>query len=134
MWSPAPSGAYSQSNGCSLATLQGNYIWHQDGFSIEDEQQIPFAWIGQETIDGNGNLSGEYSGSWGGHIYQKVSYTGKYSLNADCSGMQTMAEQSDDDSDNETYYYIYVDPTTGDFFFTSSEEGEVTQGVYQKVL
>jgi len=129
MWFQAPLGVQAQSNGCSLATLNGNYIYGYDGVSVTDEGQTSYAYAGQETYNGDGTMSGIFSGSFGGEITQFGTYDGTYTLEVNCRGTLITT----DPEGVELSFDIFVDPTTGNFFFTAIDPGEVSQGLDRKV-
>ncbi len=58
-----------------------------------------------------------------------MGYTGTYTLEADCSG--TLATV-DDVSGDVLNFDLFLDPETGDFFFTATDAGEVSQGLNRK--
>lgn len=129
LWFQAPLGVQAQSDGCTLATLNGNYIYSYDGVSIADEGQTPYAYAGQETYNGDGTMTGTFSGSLGGVITQFGTYDGTYTLEATCRGTLITV----DPEGVVLSFDIYVDPSTGDFFFTAIDTGEVSQGLNRKV-
>src|SRR5688572_14261958 len=81
-WGHAPQADEDESE-CSLATLQGVYIYAYNGFAIENGKQSPAAFAGQEVYYGDGTMSGVYSVSLNGTIVQHIPYTGTYTLNED---------------------------------------------------
>jgi hypothetical protein len=83
---------YAQ-NGCSLATLTGNYAFSQSGFEPKGAQgnPLPFANVGVSTFDGGGNVSVTYTDvSPGKPVGYRVpllgSGSGTYTVNSDCTG------------------------------------------------
>ena len=67
-----PQGASAQAQACSLETLQGDYIYSYDGVTVADGQQTPYAYAGRENYDGQGGMTGVYSGSYGGEAARSV--------------------------------------------------------------
>lgn len=128
LWFQAPLGVQAQADGCSLATLNGTYIYSYDGVSITDEGQTPYAYAGQENYNGDGTMTGTFSGSLGSNVTRFGTYDGTYTLEANCRGtLITVA------SDGLTLSFdIFVDPGTGDFFFAAIDAGEVNQGLNRK--
>lgn len=124
--SPAISTAQT---GCSDATLSGNYIYGYDGFEIADGEQLPFAYTGRETYNGDGTMTGVFSGIDSTGVTQFSAYDGVYSISSDCTGTLT----TDPGTDDELNFNIFVDESTGDFYFTDIDEGFITQGFNQKV-
>jgi hypothetical protein len=72
---------------CSLATLNGDYLTTGRGIPAEG---IPFRiTVGLAVFDGKGGLSGRETWSTSGEI-RRVTYTGTYTLDADCTGTLTV--------------------------------------------
>ncbi len=74
---------------CSLATLQGTYGFSEQGtyvgkIALFPPGPFPVALAGIITYDGAGNLSGTYTGSFGGYI-ASAPFTGTYNVDSDCS-------------------------------------------------
>ncbi len=77
------------SSECSLATLQGAYGFSEQGtyvgqIGLFPQGPFPVAIAGIVTYDGAGNLSGSYTGSFGGFI-ASAPFTGTYTVNSDCT-------------------------------------------------
>ena len=75
--------------GCSLATLKGTYAQFSEGtitVPIPGLPAPPFpaAFAGILTFDGEGNFSGQSTGSLGG-VTVSNTITGTYDVNPDCS-------------------------------------------------
>lgn len=121
-------GARAQS-GCTLATLQGEYTWEQDGYYIDGDKQTPFAYAGRESYDGLGGLTGVYSGASDGEPARFIKYSGTYTVNSDCTGSLIT---TDEGSDAQTNYDIFIDATNGNFFFAATDSGTVSQGTNRK--
>ena len=75
--------------GCSNATLKGTFAYTMTGFLTEPALAGPFAETGTQTFDGNGTTTAAAMLSQNGNIY-KVTITGKYSVNDDCTGTFTL--------------------------------------------
>ncbi len=75
--------------GCTLATLQGDYL-HTGGAQARidqsDDPTFPRVFAGVETFDGEGNWSVRFTGSFGGEIRSQAEGSGTYTLNSDCTG------------------------------------------------
>lgn len=71
---------------CSTATLSGPYAFHITGQNIF--LNLLFIAMGRFSSDGQGRISGTMMQSVAGHI-DKLSFTGKYSVNEDCTGKAT---------------------------------------------
>jgi hypothetical protein len=70
---------------CSEATLDGTYLFAEDGFILTGNEQTPFALAGYEVYNGNGKVRGVQSGNFGGEVSRKERFTGTYTVNADCT-------------------------------------------------
>jgi hypothetical protein len=108
---------------CSAKSLAGNYLYAQDGFSdgATPGSRSPFAQAGRETFDGKGNMSGKYTGNFNG-VIQRGTYTGTYTVNADCSGSVTFT-----DNQNTTYHYdIFVNDSGDEFVFVQTDANSIT--------
>ena len=82
--------AANASRGCSLATLKGTFADKDTGVITSPPAVAgPFAGVNLETFDGNGVLTGSGIGSLNGNIVT-VTYTGTYTVNADCTGTYTV--------------------------------------------
>ena len=88
---PAPT--VQAQGGCSLATLQGDYLIHvrRDAPAYAHEDGFPDLVVGVTTFDGEGNLSLDFTLSRGGQISRRVRQVGVYTLDADCTGTMTNA-------------------------------------------
>lgn len=79
----------TSSSGCSVATLQGTYGFFEQGTYVGKigpfpPGPFPVAIVGSVTYDGAGNLSGAYTGNFGGFIVS-APFTGTYTVNRDCT-------------------------------------------------
>ena len=82
--------ANASNRGCSLATLKGTFADKDTGVITSPPAVAgPFAGVNLETFDGNGVLTGSGIGSLNGNIVP-VTYTGTYTVNADCTGTYTV--------------------------------------------
>jgi hypothetical protein len=76
---------------CSEATLDGTYLFAEDGFILTDNDQVPFALAGYQVYNGNGEVRGVQSGNFGGEVFRKEPFTGTYTVKADCTATVTYA-------------------------------------------
>jgi hypothetical protein len=113
---------------CSLATLRGTYIYAYEGFNIENGQQIPVAFAGQEVYDGDGTMTGVYSSSTNGTITQNIPYTGTYTVNRDCTGTLTTTEEL-----GTFHYDQFVGPKGDEFSWVATDPGVVASGFERRV-
>ena len=84
----AATNAYA-GNGCSVATLRGNYAFYYLG-NLTDPNTgavTPFDAVGVFTFDGAGNVSGTFTLAANGTITTGNPYTATYTVNADCTGV-----------------------------------------------
>ncbi len=94
---------------CSEATLDGTYLFAEDGVILTGNDQIPFALAGYEVYDGNGKVRGVQSGNFGGEVSRKERFTGTYTVNADCTATVTYP-------DGEPFRYdLFVAPDGSKF-------------------
>jgi hypothetical protein len=87
---------------CSDATLDGTYLFADEGFVIKDNEKVPFAASGYEVYDGNGHVKGVVTTNVNGKITSKEHFSGTYSIKADCTGTSTYTDG--------TQYDDYVAP------------------------
>jgi hypothetical protein len=76
-------------DGCSVATLRGNYVLYYLG-NLTDPNTgavTPFDGVGVITFDGAGNVSGTFTLAANGTITTDNPYTATYTVNADCTGV-----------------------------------------------
>ena len=76
---------------CSEATLEGTYLFADDGFVLKDNEKVPFASSGYEVYDGNGHTRGVSTINVNGKI-TKETFTGTYTVKADCTGSSTYSD------------------------------------------
>lgn len=79
----------TSSGGCSLATLLGTYGFFEQGTYVGQigpfpPGPFPVAIVGSVTYDGTGNLSGAYTGNFGGFILS-APFKGTYTVSPDCT-------------------------------------------------
>jgi len=56
---------------CSEATLDGRYLFADDGFVIKDNEKVPFASSGYEVYDGKGHTNGVATINLNGKVSSK---------------------------------------------------------------
>jgi hypothetical protein len=100
---------------CSVATLDGTYLFAEDGFFLTDNDQVPFALAGYQVYNGNGKVRGVQSGNFGGEVFRKDPFTGTYTVKADCTATVTYTgnEQFDLflDPDGSKFTLVQVKPS-----------------------
>jgi hypothetical protein len=87
---------------CSEATLHGTYLFADNGFVIKDNEKVPFASSGYEVYDGNGHTKGVSTTNVNGKVTSKETFSGTYTVKADCTGSSTYTDG--------THYDDYIAP------------------------
>jgi hypothetical protein len=108
---------------CSEATLDGTYLFAEDGFFLTDNDQVPFALAGYQVYNGNGKVRGVQSGNFGGEVSRKERFSGTYTVKADCTATVTYP-------DGEPFRYdLFVAPDGSKFTLVQVNPSEwVTSG------
>jgi hypothetical protein len=77
--------------GCSNATLRGSFGFTSTGtlLALPPPLAGPFAEVGRQTFDGNGNTDATATASANGNI-AKLTLQGTYAVNPDCTGSMTL--------------------------------------------
>ena len=76
--------------GCALTSFSGAYGYNLTGYAYDDQDNVYIlASVGRIVADGNGGLTGAETFSFDGTIGKRT-YTGTYSMNADCTGSVTL--------------------------------------------
>ena len=76
---------------CSEATLDGTYLFAEDGFFLTSNDQVPISEAGYQVYNGNGKVRGVQSGNFGGEVFRKEPFTGTYTVKPDCTATVTYA-------------------------------------------
>jgi hypothetical protein len=92
---------------CSEATLEGTYLFANDGVEIRGNNQLPFAVAGREVRDGKGNVKGVASSNFNGEVFRNEPFSGTYTVNADCTGTNTYTDG--------THYDMFIAPDGSGF-------------------
>ena len=101
---------------CSDATLQGTYLFAQDGVDVTGNDQVPFALAGYEVFDGNGKVNTVFSANLNGKIIRNETLTGTYSVKADCTSTVSYADG--------TRYDQFIAPDGSQLTFVQSKPSE----------
>jgi hypothetical protein len=109
---------------CSEATLEGTYLFAQNGVEIKGNEQRPFAIAGYDVFDGNGEVKGLASGNFNGKITRNESLSGTYSVKADCTGTITFTDG--------TRYDMFIAPDGSKFAFVRTNPEIVSAGFEQR--
>ena len=112
---------------CSEATLEGTYLFAYDGFVIRDNEKVPFASSGYEVYDGNGHTKGVSTTNVNGKVSSKETFTGTYTVKADCTGSSTYSDGTryDDYIAPDGSMITYV-PTKPSNWVLAGDEHQVT--------
>ena len=88
---PGAQAGEREQRGCSNASLQGSFGFTSTGtlLALPPPLAGPFAEVGRQTFDGNGNTDGTATASANGNI-AKLTLQGTYSVNPDCTGSMTL--------------------------------------------
>jgi hypothetical protein len=105
---------------CSVATLEGTYLFAQNGVEIKGNDQRPFAIAGYDVFDGNGEVKGLASANFNGKITRKEPLPGTYTLKTNCTGTLTFT--------NGTRYDIFIAPDGSMFTFVRTNPEIVSAG------
>jgi hypothetical protein len=112
---------------CSEATLEGTYLFADNGFVIKDNEKVPFASSGYEVYDGNGHTKGVSTTNVNGKVSSKESFSGTYTVKANCTGSSTYSDGTryDDYIAPDGSMITYV-PTKPSNLVSAGEEQQVT--------
>jgi hypothetical protein len=112
---------------CSEATLDGTYLFAQNGVELKGNDQRPVALAGYEVFDGNGKVEGVDSSNINGEITRNERFSGTYTVNADCTGTATYSDGTRYDQfiapDGSILTFVLTKPSEG---VTSAFELQVT--------
>ncbi len=87
--------AAADSKQCSLAKVAGSYGYTTSGFvATPTGAFVPVAGAGRIVFDGHGNVSGSQTRVVAGSSLDET-YSGTYTVNADCTGSFTVLVQPD---------------------------------------
>jgi hypothetical protein len=112
---------------CSEATLDGTYLFAQNGVEIKGNDQRPFALAGYDVFDGNGKVRGVSSGNFGGEVFRKDPFTGTYTVKANCTGTVTFKDGAATQGD------VFVAPDGSKFAFVRTNPEDVAAGIDPRV-
>jgi hypothetical protein len=111
---------------CSEATLDGTYLFAEDGVILTGNDQIPFALAGYEVYNGNGKVRGVQSGNFGGEIDRKAPFTGTYTVKADCTATVTY-------TNGEPFRYdLFVAPDGSEFTLVQVKPSEWVTSAFEE--
>jgi hypothetical protein len=111
--------------GCTLATLQGDYLVtvRLDNRSDASDPMLPQVGAGIRTFDGEGNLSQVASDSRGGTITRRIAATGTYTLDSNCMGTMTI---------NGRHWDIYVAEDGSEGIGSRTDDGFIGSQTFKR--
>ena len=110
---------------CSEATLEGTYLFAQNGVEIKGNDQKPFAIAGYDVFDGNGKVKGHATTNFNGKITRsKEPLPGRYTVKANCTGTLTFRDG--------TRYDIFIAPDGSMFTFVHTNPELVSASFEQR--
>ena len=110
---------------CSVATLEGTYLFAADGVRIKGDEQLPFANAGYDVFDGQGEVKDVFSQNPNGKITRNESGSGTYSVKANCTGTLTFA--------SGTRFDLFIAPDGSQLAFVQTKPSEdVASGFEQR--
>jgi hypothetical protein len=112
---------------CSEATLQGTYLFAQNGVRIKGDEQRPFAIAGYDVFDGNGEVKGVDSGNFNGEVFRNNRFTGTYTVKANCTGTVTFRDGAAIHGD------IFIAPDGSKFAFVRTDREDVGASIDEQV-
>ena len=112
---------------CSKATLDGTYLFAQNGVEIKGNEQRPFAIAGFDVFDGDGGVKGVDSGNFNGEVFRKDPFTGTYTVNANCTGTVTFRDGAAIHGD------IFIAPDGSKFAFVRTDREFVGASIDEQV-
>jgi hypothetical protein len=118
--SAAPTAAQPRATSCDAGTLYGTYLFYANGFLVANGASIPFGFSGHETYDGAGSVRGVLTSSNDGTIAVGTTFTGTYTVTADCVGTLTVSVGG-----SSAHYTLYIAPSGNDFTYTQTDPGVV---------
>jgi hypothetical protein len=106
---------------CSEATLDGTYLFANDGVELKGNDQRPFALAGYDVYDGNGKVKTVFSSNFNGEVTRNETLSGTYTVKADCTGTLTYTDG--------TRFDQFIAPDGSKFTFVQTKPSErVTSG------
>jgi hypothetical protein len=124
--------AQQQSGECSNANLQGSFGYTSTGTLtlayVPPPFAGPFAEVGQQTFDGQGNTDATATLSANGNI-MTVTITGTYTVNPDCTGSWTLNIPA---LDATVHADFVIDDAGAEVRAIATDSGVVESRVYKK--
>jgi hypothetical protein len=112
---------------CSEATLEGTYLFAQNGVEIKGNDLRPFAIAGYDVFDGNGEVKGRASGNFNGETFRNDRFSGTYTVKANCTGTVTFKDGAATKGD------MFIAPDGRKFAFVRTNPEFVSSGMDPRV-
>ena len=112
---------------CSEATLEGTYLFAQNGVRIKNNEQRPFALAGYDVFDGQGEVKGIASGNFNGEVFRNDRFTGTYTVKANCTGTLSVRDGTAVHGD------IFIAPDGSEFAFVRTDPEFVGASIDEQV-
>ena len=110
---------------CSNATLDGTYLFAEDGVILTGNDQVQFAVAGYEVYDGDGRVRGVQSGNFGGDVVRNERFSGTYIVRADCTATVTY-------TNGEPFRYdLFVAPDGSKFTLVQVNPSDLVQSAFE---
>ena len=117
----------SSSAKCTEVTLDGTYLFAQNGVEIKGNDQRPFALAGFDVFDGQGGVKGVASGNFNGETFRNDRFTGTYTVKANCTGTVTFRDGAAIHGD------IFIAPDGSKFAFVRTDPEFVGASIDEQV-
>jgi hypothetical protein len=119
--------AYAQQTTCTLATLNGPYVFDATGYNIVNGSPVPKAVAEFLNFKGDGTLTSLATLSVNGNIVQHdAAGTGSYAINQDCTGTLTF-------SPSGLTFDLFIAPNGSRFHMIETVTGTVLAGSARRV-
>ncbi len=110
----APTATAQGNKGCNNATVLGTFAYTITGSFVAAPAPLgPYAEVGAQTFDGNGNTSATGMSNTNGSV-ASATRTGTYTVNADCTG---------------TFSFQIAPGISSHYFFVIANDGSAYQAV-----
>jgi hypothetical protein len=111
---------------CTLATLQGLYVFDATGYNITPSGPQPKAIVEVLGFKGDGTLTSLATRSVNGVVARGIVGTGSYTVATDCTGTLTFNPQG-------PHFDIFIAPTGKEIHMIQTDANTVLAGVTRKV-
>jgi hypothetical protein len=117
--------------GCDLTSFSGAYGYNQNGYVYDSQGNLYFlASTGRIVSDGNGGVTGGDTYSFDGTIAKRT-FTGTYSMNADCTGSATL-QITVGNSSGSAHGDLVVVTNGNEINFVQTDPNYILSGIFKK--